>query len=146
MADVGVSRTGAVSESRTTSAWAVGWIFFAAAMMIMVGIFHAIAGLVAIFDDEFYVATRNYVFQFDATQWGWIHLILGIVVALSGGYLITGSVVARTVGVLMAILSAIAGFAWLPYYPVWGIVIIAIAVSVIWALTAHGRDIDAELG
>jgi hypothetical protein len=145
MADVGIPRTGAASGTRTTSAWAIGWIYFAAAMMIMVGIFHAIAGLVAIFDDEFYVATRNYVFQFDATQWGWIHLILGVVVALAGGYLVTGSVVARAVGVLMAILSAIAGFAWLPYYPVWGVIIIAIAVSVIWALTAHGRDIEAEI-
>jgi hypothetical protein len=128
------------------SAWAVGWIYFAAAMMIMIGIFHAIAGLVAIFDDEFYVATRNYVFQFDATQWGWIHLIFGILVAVAGGYLLTGSVVARTVGVFMAILSAVLGFAWLPYYPVWAVVIIAIAVSVIWALTAHGRDIDADFG
>jgi hypothetical protein len=128
------------------SGWAVGWIYFASAMMIMIGIFHAIAGLVAIFDDEFYVATRNYVFQFDATEWGWIHLIFGILIAIAGGYLLTGSVVARTVGVLMALLSAVLGFAWLPYYPVWGVIIIAIAVSVIWALTAHGRDIDADFG
>jgi hypothetical protein len=124
----------------------VGWIYFASAMMIMIGIFHAIAGLIAIFDDEFYVATRNYIFQFDATEWGWIHLIFGILIAIAGGYLLTGSVVARTVGVLMALLSAILGFAWLPYYPVWGVIIIAIAVSVVWALTAHGRDIDADFG
>ena len=53
----------------------------------------------------------------------------------------TGSVLARTVGVVMALVSAVLGFAWLPYAPVWGVTIIAIAVSVIWALTAHGRDI-----
>jgi hypothetical protein len=105
-----------------------------------------IAGLVAIFDDTFYVATRNYVFQFDATQWGWIHLIVGILVGISGGYLLTGSVIARTIGVIMALVSAVAGFAWLPYYPVWGVVIVAIAVSVIWALTAHGRDVARDLG
>jgi hypothetical protein len=132
------------SATRAPSAWAVGWIYFASAMMIMIGIFHAIAGLVALFDDTFYVATREYVFQFDATQWGWIHLIFGVLVAIAGGYLLTGSVIARTVGVGMALLSAILGFAWLPYYPIWGVIIIAIAVSVIWALTAHGRDIDAE--
>jgi hypothetical protein len=113
--------------------------------MILVGSFHAIAGLVAIIDDEFYVATREYVFQFDATQWGWIQLIWGILVAIAGGYLVTGSVVARTVGVLMALGSAIAGFAWLPYYPVWGVTMIAIAVSVVWALTAHGRDIVSDV-
>jgi uncharacterized membrane protein len=81
------------------------------------------------------------VLRFDTTQWGWIHLIVGIVIAVAGGYLLTGSVLARTVGVVMAIVSAVAGFAWLPYYPVWGVIIVAIAVSVIWALTAHGRDV-----
>jgi hypothetical protein len=115
-------------------------------MMIMIGTFHAIAGLVAIFDDTFYVATREYIFQFDASQWGWIHLIFGILIAIAGGYLLTGSVIARTVGVVMALISAILGFAWLPYYPVWGVVIIAIAISVIWALTAHGRDVTANYG
>jgi hypothetical protein len=133
----------AARTQRQTSGWAIGWIYFASVMMIMIGTFHAIAGLVAIFDDEFYVATREYVFQFDATQWGWIHLIVGTLVALSGGFLLTGSVLARTVGVLMALVSAVTGFAWLPYYPVWGALIIAIAVTVIWALTAHGRDVEA---
>jgi hypothetical protein len=136
MTDAGVSRE--------PSGWAVGWITFAAAMMLMIGSFHAIAGLVGIVDDEFYVATRNYVFEFDATQWGWIHLILGVIVAVSGGYLFTGSVLARTVGVIMAMVSAVAGFAWIPWYPIWGITVVALAVAVIWALTAHGRD-AAEL-
>ena len=126
------------------SGWAVGWTMFAAMMMILIGIFHTMAGLVAIVDDEFYVATRNYVLQFDTTQWGWIHLILGVVVVLSGVWLFRGSVFARTVGVIMALASAITGFAWIPYYPVWGILFVVIAVSVIWALTAHGRDIVAD--
>lgn len=125
----------------TRSSWAVGWTYFASMMMILVGIFHAMAGLIAILDDEFYVTTRNYVLQFDTTQWGWIHLVFGILIALSGGWLLSGSVFARTVGVIMALISAITGFAWLPYYPIWGVIFIAIAVSVIWALTAHGRDV-----
>jgi len=80
--------------THTRSSWAVGWTYFASVMMILVGIFHAIAGLIAILDDEFYVATRNYVLQFYTTQWGWIHLILGVIVALSGGWLLSGSVFA----------------------------------------------------
>jgi hypothetical protein len=126
--------------SERPSGWAIGWTTFAAFMMIMIGGFHIVAGLVAIVNDEFYAVTKEYVFQFDATSWGWIHLILGIVVLLAGFALFTGAVWARTVGVIMALISAFVGFAWLPWYPIWAIVIIAIAVSVIWALTAHGRD------
>ena len=102
------------------------------------------SGLIVILEDEFYVVTREYVFQFDATQWGWIHLIWGSLVAIAGGFLLTGSVLARIVGVLMALGSAILGFVWLPYVPVWGVTIIAIVVGVIWALTAHGRDVVVE--
>jgi hypothetical protein len=133
-----------LGNARQPSGWAVGWTLFAAIMMITIGFFHAIAGLVAIIDDEFYVAGRNYVFQFDTTTWGWIHLLLGIVVVAAGCYVMLGALWARVVGVIMAVISTIVGFAWLPWYPVWGVVIIAIAVSVIWALTAHGRDVTLE--
>jgi hypothetical protein len=128
--------------ARRPSGWAVGWTTFAGIMMVVLGGFHAIAGLVAIIDDQFYVATREYIFQFDRSTWGWIHLILGIVVLLAGFSLFSGAVWARTVGVILAVISALAGFAWLPYYPIWGIIFIAIAVAVIWALTAHGRDME----
>jgi hypothetical protein len=125
----------------TTSAWGVGFTIFAAWIMIIVGIFHAIAGLAAIIENEFYAATRNYVFEFDVTAWGWIHLIAGIIVVLAGFGLFSGAVWARSVGVIMAVISAIANFAFIPYYPVWSIVIIALNIAVIWALTAHGRDV-----
>jgi hypothetical protein len=130
-------------EQRPTesSGWAVGWTWFAGFMMVMIGVFHAIAGLVAIIDDQFYVVGQEYVLQFDTSTWGWIHLILGIVILLAGFAVFSGAVWARTVGVILAVISAIAAFAWIPYYPVWAIVIIAIAVSVIWALTVHGRDV-----
>jgi hypothetical protein len=142
MADISTnpSRTDP-STGREVSGWAVGWIIFASCMMIMIGVFHAIAGLVAIVDDGFYVVAPEYVFQFDATTWGWIHLLVGIAILVSGLYLFTGAVLARTVGVIMAIISAIIGFTWLPWYPVWGIVIVAMAIGVIWALTAHGREL-----
>ena len=131
---------------RQPSGWAIGWTTFAAFMLILIGSFHIIAGLVAIVDDTFYVATKEYIFQFDATTWGWIHLILGVVVLLAGFGLFSGAVWARTVGVIVALISAVAGFAWLPYFPIWGIVFITIAVAVIWSLTAHGRDMASVTG
>ncbi len=127
--------------TRETSGWAVGWTTFAALMMIMIGFWHAIAGLVALLEDQFYVVGQEYVFQLDVTTWGWIHLILGVVVILAGVALFGGAVWARTIGVILAVVSAVAAFAWLPYYPIWGALIAASAIFVIWALTAHGRDI-----
>jgi cell division protein FtsW (lipid II flippase) len=86
----------------------VGFILFAAIMMLMVGIWQALQGLVAIFENEFYVATRNDLFQFDATTWGWIHLVLGVIVAFAGWGLLSGRIWARVVAFTLAVLSAIA--------------------------------------
>jgi hypothetical protein len=126
---------------REPSGAAVGWTVFAAFILILIGSFDIIAGLAGIIEDQFYVATPNYIFEFDATTWGWIKLLWGIVVLLAGLALFSGAVWARTVGVIVALISAILNFAWLPVYPVWAITIIAIDIAVIWALTAHGRDI-----
>jgi hypothetical protein len=128
------------STSRKPSGWAVGFTVFAAIMMLMVGVFQALQGLVAIFENEFYVATRNYLFQFDATTWGWIHLVIGVLVAFAGWGLLSGQTWARVVGITLAALSAIANFLFIPYYPFWSLLIITLDVFVIWALTAHGRE------
>lgn len=125
------------------SSWAVGWAGFAGIMLIMVGIFDVIQGLVAIFDDEFFVVTQEWVFEFDITTWGWVQLILGVILIASGVGIFSGNVAGRTVGVIAAGLGALANFAWLPYYPIWSVIIIAVCVAIIWALTAHGRDITA---
>ena len=130
-------------SERQASGAAVGWTMFAAFMMILIGSFHAIAGLAGILEDEFYAVTPNYVFEFDATTWGWVHLIGGVIVLLAGFGLFGGAVWARTVGVIVATISAIVSFVWIPWYPVWSIVVIGVDVAVIWALTAHGRDITA---
>jgi len=143
-----------MSETQSTykhrSSAAVGWTTFAAIMLIMIGAFHAIAGLAGIIENEFYrivpaagteASGDVYFLQFDVTTWGWIHLIGGFIALFAGFALFGGAVWARTVGVIVAVISAIANFAFLPYYPVWSIAIIAIDITVIWALTAHGRDI-----
>ena len=127
--------------SESTTAWRSGLSTFAGIMMMVLGGWWIIAGLVALFNSEFYVVTREYIFQFDVTTWGWIHLLLGIVILLAGFYLFTGAVWARTVGVIVAVLWALVAFAWMPWYPIWAIAFLAVSIFVIWALTAHGRDI-----
>lgn len=126
------------------SGWAIGWTMFAGVLMITFGIWHAITGLAGIVEDQFYTVTPNYIFRFDATTWGWIHLIFGIIVALAGFAVFSGAVWARTIGVFVAVLSLLANFAFIPIYPIWSITMIAVAIAVIWALTAHGRDIVAK--
>lgn len=131
-------------RTREPSGWAIGWSAFAAVILMLIGVFQFFAGLVAIVDDEFYVVTKEYIFQFDATTWGWIHLIIGIIVFFAGIFIFTGAVWARLVGVIIAALSAIAAFFWLPWYPIWAIIVIAVDIFVIWALTVHGRDIAED--
>jgi len=123
------------------SGWAVGWTAFAGVMMVILGFWWMIAGLVAIENDDFYVVTQDYIFQFSTSTWGWIHVIVGGVVLVSGFGLFSGNVLARTVGVIIAALSGLIAFAWLPWYPVWAVIFIAVSIAIIWSLTAHGRDI-----
>jgi len=123
------------------SAAAVGWSAFAGIMLAVVGVLDIIQGVVAIANDEFYVVGSEWVFKFDITTWGWIHIVLGVVLLLSGLGVFSGNVLARTVGVVVAALVMVVNFAWLPYYPIWSIIIIAVCIAVIWALTMHGRDI-----
>ncbi|NHT17959.1 hypothetical protein [Cellulomonas sp. IC4_254] len=132
-----------MSERR--SGLAVGMTVFAGTIMIMIGVMHVFQGIVALVNDTFYVAGEEWVLQLDVTSWGWVHLILGAVVALAGFFVFSGAVWARTIGVIMAVLSGLASFAWLPYYPVWALVVIALDVFVIWALTAHGREITEQI-
>ena len=128
-------------RAEEASGWAVGFISFAAIMMLLVGAFEARAGLVAIFENEIYVQTRSYLSGFDVTTWGWIHLILGVIVALAGWGLLSGRTWARVVGITLAMLSAIANFLFIPYYPFWSLLIITLNVFVIWAVAAHGGDL-----
>jgi hypothetical protein len=133
----------AAGEEPEVSGWAVGFILFAGVMMVMSGGFQAFSGLVALFENEFYVPTRNYLFQFDATAWGWIHLLGGLLVLAAGFAVMMGQTWARVVAIILAVLSALANFAFIPYYPFWALTIIALDIFVIWALAAHGRDVAA---
>jgi hypothetical protein len=109
----------------------------------MAGGFQAFAGAVAIFEDEFYVVTPNYLLELDATTWGWIHLLLGLVVLFAGIAVMSGQTWGRVVGITLAVLSAFANFAFIPYYPFWSITIITLNIFVIWALSVHGGKLKA---
>jgi hypothetical protein len=129
-----------MSTREPVSGWAVGFSAFAGAIMMMVGFFQAFAGLAALFNDEFFVRTPNYTYDIDITGWGWIHLIIGVVVALAGLGIFSGAAWARTVGIMLALLSAFANFFFIPVYPVWAILLIALNVVVIWALATIRPD------
>lgn len=133
-----VERTGPRAAAEP-SGWAIGWTVFAAILMTVQGGWWIMAGLVALFNDTFYVTTEDYIFRFDVTTWGWIHLLVGIVVLAAGLALFAGATWARVVGVLIAGLAMLVAFAWLPWYPLWALLFITASIGVIWALTAHGE-------
>ena len=122
------------------SSW-VGWLVFASCMMVMVGFFHVVQGLVAIFDDEYFLVTDSgLTLALDYTAWGWTHLIAGAVVIVAGLSLFSGYTWARVVAVGFAALSALLNFGFIAAYPFWSAIVIALDVFVILALTVHGND------
>jgi hypothetical protein len=125
-------------DEEPVSGWAIGGVAFAACILTLVGFFQIIAGVVAIIDDDFYVVASNYTFDLDASGWGWIHLLIGILLVITGFGLFNRSAWAGYTAIFLAMLSAIANFFFIPYYPFWSILVIALDVWVIWALTRPG--------
>jgi hypothetical protein len=130
-------------ERTEVTGW-VGWVVFAGVIMLINGSFGVIAGLVALFQDDYYlVRSDGLVVSVDYTAWGWVHLLLGILVAAAGLGALVGQTWARVVGVVMASVSAIVHFAFLAAYPFWSTIVIALDVFVIYALIVHGREARA---
>jgi hypothetical protein len=123
---------------RQVSGWAIGGVGFAACILILIGAFQTIAALTAIFDDKFFPKTHHYTFHLSAMGWGWIHLVIGLAVLWTGISLFRGQNWAAVAGIVLAMFSAIAFFFFIPFYPVWSIVVIALDVWVIWALSTPG--------
>lgn len=121
------------------SAW-LGWIWFGGAMMILLGAFNVIEGLVALFNDEYYVVGPEGLLVFDLTGWGWIHLSIGALAIAAGVGLFSGAAWARFAAVVLATINAIAQLAFLSAFPVWATVVIALDVIVIWAVIVHGDE------
>lgn len=130
-----------LSEGRAKRTGWSSWVTFACIMMILTGAFQAISGLVALFDDTYYLVTSGgLVVEADYTTWGWVHLIIGALIILAGFAALRGALWARIVGVTMAGLSALANLAFLAAYPLWSVLVIAMDVIIIYALTVHGSE------
>ncbi len=121
------------------SAPATGFTVLAATLMVISGLWSFFMGLAAIIKNQFFVTLPNYSFRIDITSWGWIHLAVGALVFIAGVCLILGQLWARVVGVVLALISAVANFLFIPYYPVWSLIVIAIDVFIIWALMTGGQ-------
>lgn len=135
------SRTATAGDTYDTPTGWVGWIFFASVMMIIGGTLNALHGLVAILNDNWAVWGNEGDLYFGLSTWGWIHLAVGIAVVAAGIGILSGNVLARAVAVVVAALGIVANFLYLPAFPVWSLVVIAINSFVIYALTAHGREL-----
>jgi hypothetical protein len=120
------------------SGWALGGLAFAACVLTITGVFQIITGLAAIFDDDFFVVAQNYTFDVDTTAWGVLHLLLGLVILVTGFGLFSRAAWAGVTAIMLASLSAVVNFFFIPYYPFWAIVVIALDIWVIWALTRPG--------
>jgi hypothetical protein len=143
MSNYQTGQTGYDAGYRDMSGW-VGWIVFAAVILMVNGTFNAIQGLSALFRDNDYWVTglgNGDVLTFNITAWGWIHLILGILSIFVGYLLLKGSTFARVIGIALVSLNLIAQFAYLPLYPFWGMIGIAVGFFVLYALIVHGGEL-----
>jgi hypothetical protein len=125
------------------SSWAIGGAIFAAVMMMIIGLFHIFTGLSAIIRRSFFVVTPHYLLNFNIHTWGWIYLVAGAVLVLAGLYVLSGRLWARVIGIFFVSLSAIVNFLFIPFYPFWSLLMIALDVFVIWSLAAYTRRVAA---
>ncbi|MDQ0796622.1 hypothetical protein [Streptomyces sp. B1I3] len=119
------------------SPWAASGVTFAGVLLLVDGILAVVKGIAGIASDDVYTRINNYTFKFDVTAWGWIHLVLGVILVCVGWGILKGAAWAWGVGIGLAALNLIANFIWLPYQPVWAVISVAIDVFVIWALCTN---------
>ncbi|MGW4647179.1 DUF7144 family membrane protein [Kitasatospora sp. NPDC004289] len=119
---------------RSNSGAVTGLVLFAGVMMVVSGVIGILQGVVALAKDDVYLTTPNYTFSFSLTSWGWIHLLLGVVLAAVGFGILTGAAWARVLGIALVSLHLVLNFLFLPYYPLWSLIAIAIDAFVVWAL------------
>jgi hypothetical protein len=133
-----------MSDLATESTGWTGWVIFAAVMMLLVGTMQVIEALTALFRHSYYAVNNNdLLLRWNYTAWGWVHLIIGGLLICAGFALFSGRMWARVLGVTMAGLSALANLVFIAAYPWWSVTVIAIDVLVIYAITAHGRELRA---
>jgi hypothetical protein len=116
-----------------------GFTALAGVLMMLSGVASFLEGLAAIIKSHYFVTLPNYAYNISGSGWGWTHLIAGIIVFLAGICLFLDMLWARVTGIILASLSLVMNLLYIPYFPVWSIVVIAIDGFVIWALLAPRR-------
>ncbi|MBB4711795.1 hypothetical protein ACIQNT_07850 [Streptomyces luteogriseus] len=114
--------------------WAAGGLVLGGVLMVVYGLFAVLQGIAAIAGDEVYTSFGQYSFEFDLTAWGWIHVIVGVLVVVAGLGLFTGADWARVASAIVVGLALIANFLWLPYQPFWSIIMIVTGLFVLWSV------------
>lgn len=127
------------NDITNVSGW-VGWVYFAGILMVVNAVFAIISSLVALFNDELFVAGVNRLWIVDLTTWGWVHLLLGIILFFAGGAVMAGKMWGRVVGIILATIAAMVNFAFIPVYPIWSILMVVVSGLIIYALVAHGKE------
>ena len=130
--------TGGMTSSRAP--WAAGLAVFAGVVMIAIGVNQVLLSIAALVDDEVYLRVPDYVYAFDLTTWGWVHLAIGALLIVTGLAVVTGKAWARAIGIGLATLNIIANFLFIPYYPVWSVLMVALGVAVVWGLAVYRDD------
>ena len=114
-----------------------GWVAFAGVIMFLVGSLSALWGLGGILNDDIVVVGGQGALVADITTWGWVHLILGSLIALTGIGLLTGNTAARWFAVFLVTVNAVAQIVWFPAAPLWAFLIIILDVTILYQLTAR---------
>jgi hypothetical protein len=129
-----------MTNTQTVSPGAHGIAVFAGVVMIIGGAFQALEGLSGIVHDKYLVVAPSTIYAFDLTVWGVIHLLVGLALLAIGIALLRGQTWGRFAGIIVAAISAILNFVWLPYSPLWAIIVIVVDVLIIWALASYLRQ------
>ena len=126
--------------------WATFLFDYAGIMLLLTGAIQVFEGIATLFNNNVFSTTVDYIYKLNPTVWGWAHIALGLLLGVAGFYLLSGKLWARIVGIVAAFLGVLVNFLYIPYYPVWSILIIALDLLVIWALIFHGREVAEARG
>lgn len=128
------------SSSRIPARQPSGWTVFAGALLLIVGSLDALWGLAAILNDDIVLVGGDGVIWVNTTLWGWVHLVLGLIVAGTGVMLFTGSSTARLLAIFFVAINAVSQLVWFPAAPLWALLIILLDVTIIYQLTARWEE------
>lgn len=133
--------TPAVPAVKSSQRWGAGGVFTAGVLLLLSGGWQVLIAISALANDQLYVIGGQYIWKFDLTIWGWIQLLIGVALIVVGIFVLRGAGWAAVVAAVLATVSALLNFMWLPYQPVWAALVIALDVFIIWALGGHRDDI-----